>query len=102
MAIVKITADNFGSEVESYGGAAVVDFYADWCGPCRMLAPILEELANEDHELKICKVNTDEAPSLAIKYGIDRIPTLLVFKNGVLVNTLMGVQSKEAILAAAK
>ena len=80
----------------------MVDFWAAWCGPCKMLSPIVDQIAEEHPEIKVCKVNIDEEPSLAIDYKVMSIPTLLVFKNGEKVNMSIGVQSKsdiEAMLA---
>ncbi len=75
----------------------LVDFYADWCGPCRALAPVLEELARELPQARIVKVNVDQAPDLAAQYGVSAIPTLLVFKNGSVVNEHMGLASKASL-----
>ena len=90
-----LTSSNFD---EAKSGVALVDFWAPWCGPCRMLAPIIDELANEfDGKAKICKVNTDEEGDLAAQYGVRSIPTLIFFKNGEIVDQLVGAQSKQAI-----
>lgn len=79
-------------------GVTFIDFWAPWCGPCRMLTPIVDELANDyEGKANICKVNTDEEQDLAVKYGVRSIPTLVVLKNGELVDTMVGVQSKGAI-----
>lgn len=79
-------------------GVAFVDFWAPWCGPCRMLAPVIDELANDfEGKAKICKVNTDEAQDLAAAFGIRSIPTMIFFKDGELKDTLIGAQSKVAI-----
>ena len=102
MAVISVTADNFEQEVLKTEGIVMVDFWAAWCGPCKMLSPIVDQIAEEHPEIKVCKVNIDEEPSLAIDYKVMSIPTLLVFKNGEKVNMSIGVQSKsdiEAILA---
>ena len=102
MAVISVTADNFVQEVLKTEGIVMVDFWAAWCGPCKMLSPIVDQIAEEHPEIKVCKVNIDEEPSLAIDYKVMSIPTLLVFKNGEKVNMSIGVQSKsdiEAMLA---
>lgn len=102
MAVVHVTTDNFEQEVLKAGQTVMVDFWAAWCGPCKMLSPIVDQIAEEHPEIKVCKVNIDEEPSLAIDYKVMSIPTLLVFKNGEKVNMSIGVQAKsdiEAMLA---
>lgn len=79
-------------------GDVLVDFFATWCGPCRMLGPVLEELDGEGFPVQIVKIDTDEAPDLAMKYNVQAIPTLLFFSNGKLVNKTMGFQRKDQIL----
>lgn len=92
---IELTSENFAQVKE---GVALVDFWAPWCGPCRMLAPVIDELANEfDGKAKICKVNTDEQSDLAVEFGVRSIPTLIFFKNGEVVDQLVGAQSKQAI-----
>ena len=88
MAVEKITMQNFNEFIQN--GTAVVDFYADWCGPCRMLAPTLEELADEHPEIKVGKLNVDEAPALAARFGISSIPFVARFENGTLTHSAMG------------
>lgn len=97
MAVISVTADNFEQEVLKTEGIVMVDFWAAWCGPCKMLSPIVDQIAEEHPEIKVCKVNIDEEPSLAIDYKVMSIPTLLVFKNGEKVNMSIGVQSKSDI-----
>ena len=92
---IELTTANFDVVKE---GVALVDFWAPWCGPCRMIAPIIEELANDyDGKAKICKVNTDEAQDLAVQFGVRSIPTILFFKDGELKAQLIGAQSKQII-----
>lgn len=98
MAALHITAENFESEVLKSDVPVLVDFWADWCMPCKMLAPVIEELANEVTNAKICKVNIDEAPELTAQYRVMSVPTLVVFKNGEVALRNSGVISKEEIL----
>ena len=98
MAALHVTGKNFESEVLQSDVPVLVDFWASWCGPCKILLPIIEELSNEVTDFKVGKVNTDEEQELAARFQIMTIPTLLVFKNGELVNKSVGVISKEAIL----
>lgn len=95
----KLNKDNFQAEVLNNGCVALVDFYADWCGPCKMVAPIIEKIANEHSEITVGKVNVDEAGDLAVKYGIVSIPTLIIFKNGEEHGRLIGYRPEEDILA---
>ena len=98
MAEVVFTDDNFEEEVVKAEGPVFVDFFAEWCGPCKMLAPIVEELAGEyDGKVKIGKLDIDANPTVAGKYGVQSIPTLIFFKGGEEVDRAMGFQSKEAL-----
>lgn len=100
MAEVILTAGNFETEVLQSDIPVLVDFWATWCGPCRMLAPTVSKIAEErEGQIKVCKLDVDEVPSIAQKYGISSIPTLMVFKNGAVVRTSVGVQPKAAIEA---
>lgn len=95
---IHFTDENFNQEVLSSDIPVLVDFYADWCGPCKMLAPVIEALAEEfEGKVKVGKLNVDNAPDTAQKYGIMSIPTLLYFKNGELVNKSIGVVAKSEI-----
>jgi thioredoxin 1 len=92
---VELTVSNF--EEVTKEGVSLVDFWAPWCGPCRMIAPVIEELAAEfEGKANICKVNTDEEQDIAVKYGIRSIPTILFFKNGEVVEQMVGAASKQA------
>ncbi len=98
MATVKTDTGNFDSDVLNSDTPVVVDFWAEWCGPCKMIAPSLEEIANEmDGKVKIAKVNMDENPDLAAKYGIRSIPTLLMFKDGEPVAIQVGAAPKNKL-----
>ncbi len=97
---ITITKSNFQSEVINSDVPVLVDFWAAWCGPCRMLSPIIEELSQEyEGRAKICKVNVDEEPELASSFNVASIPTIVVFKNGKVVNTSVGNKPKAAIAA---
>ncbi len=93
----KLNSQNFESEINA--NTTLVDFYADWCGPCKMIAPIVEEIANERGDITVGKVNVDNDPQIAIKYRVQSIPTLIVFKNGQEIDRIVGYCSKEDILA---
>lgn len=82
MAILNLTKENFAQEVLQSDKTVLVDFYADWCGPCKMQGPVLEELANDRDDVKVCKLNIDEQRDLAIEYGVMSIPTLMIVKGG--------------------
>ena len=99
---LEITTGNFVNEVLEAKGTVLIDFWATWCGPCRMQAPILEAFAGEHPEIKVGKVNVDENPELAEKFGIMSIPTLLVFKDGKLVKTAVGLHDKGCLAEMVK
>ena len=102
MNVIKVTNDTFEKEVLNSNIPVLVDFYADWCGPCKMLSPTVDEVANENDDIKVVKVNVDEAQDVAIKYQVMSIPTLVVIKNGNEVNRSVGVIDKEEILSMIK
>ena len=97
MSLKKINEENFENEVLKATKTAIVDFYADWCGPCKMMSPIIEDIAQDDN-LIVGKVNVDQNQELAIKYDVMSIPTIIIFKNGELANKIIGVHSKDEIL----
>ena len=99
MSVVTITKENFRSEVLESDKPVLVDFWAAWCGPCRMLSPVVDEIAEETGSVKVGKVNVDEQPALAEQFGVASIPTLILFKDGKAVETSVGVRPKAAILA---
>ena len=102
MSVINLTTENFEEEVLNAKKPVLVDFWATWCGPCQMLLPVIEELSNEVTDAKICKINVDEESSLAEKYGVMSIPTLVVVKDGRTVSTSVGVQPKDKILEMLK
>lgn len=98
MEIVHITNESFAEEVLRSDVPVLADFYADWCGPCKMVAPILEEIAGERDDVKIVKINVDEAGDIAAEFAVMSIPTLILFKNGRQEKKAVGYQPKEALL----
>ncbi|MEM0927191.1 MAG: thioredoxin [Planctomycetota bacterium] len=100
-AVIEFTEDNFESEVLQADGAVLVDFWAPWCGPCRAIAPMIDELASENDTAKIGKLNIDDAPSIAQRFGITGIPTLLLFKNGEVEHSFRGGNTTKSALQEA-
>lgn len=98
MSVIDVKTADFETEVLKSDKTVLVDFWAVWCGPCRMLSPVVDQVAEENPNIKVCKVNVDEEQQLAIKYGVMSIPTLLVFKGGELVNQSVGVIPKGEVL----
>ncbi|MBQ3195679.1 MAG: thioredoxin [Clostridia bacterium] len=97
MAVKVLNNNNFKTEIIEKSGLALVDFYADWCGPCKMMAPVVEEIAAERADVTVGKINVDESGELALKYGVVSIPTLVVFKDGVEADRVVGFRPKEQI-----
>ncbi len=99
MAVIKINKENFENEVLKADKVVILDFYADWCGPCRMVAPVMEEIAEERNDVVVGKINVDEEPQFAAQFGVSSIPMLAVMKAGKLVNSAVGARPKAQILA---
>ena len=98
MSVIKVNEENFEREVLQSDKTVLVDFYADWCGPCKMMGPVIDELGNENESIKVGKVNVDDNQELAVKYGIMTIPTIMIFKNGEVAKKFVGFTSKQEIL----
>lgn len=99
MKVFDVTGDSFTNEVENYNGTVLIDFFADWCTPCKMLSPVIEDIAEDvSDKVKICKVDVEAEKELADRFGIMSIPTLVVMKNGTVKNRSIGVTGKKAIL----
>ena len=98
MSVIHINQNNFSSEVLQSDQPVLLDFWASWCGPCRMVSPILDEIAAERSDIKVGKINVDEQPELAAQFGVMSIPTLVVMKNGRIVNQAVGARPKAQIL----
>ena len=99
MSVIKINKNNFQNEVLNSEKPVLLDFWASWCGPCRMVSPIVDEIAAERSDIKVGKINVDEQPELAAQFGVMSIPTLVVMKNGRIVNQVVGARPKAQILA---
>lgn len=102
MSVTTLTKENFDAEVLSSKKTVLVDFWAPWCGPCRMVSPIVDEIAGEHSEIKVGKVNIDEQPELAARFGVMSIPTLMIVKEGETVATSVGFKPKSSILQMLK
>jgi len=100
MSVLKITNENFNEEVLESNKTTIVDFYADWCGPCKMMSPVIDKIAEENDNIKVGKLNVDEAQDIAVKYNVMSIPTIIIFKNGLEHKRFVGVTSKSEILNA--
>ena len=99
MAHIEINETNYQNEVEAAKGLVLLDFYATWCGPCKMLAPVLDEIGTELDDVKICKTDVDEAMALAGKFNVQSIPTVVLFRDGKVVDSFVGFRAKDQILA---
>ncbi len=99
MSVIKITNNNFEAEVLKSDKPVLLDFYANWCGPCRLVSPIVDEIAEERKDIKVGKINVDDEGELAMKFGITSIPALIVVKGGKITNQTVGARPKEQILA---
>ena len=98
MSYINISSENFNEEVLNSDKPVMIDFWASWCGPCRMIAPIVEEIAEERQDIKVGKINVDEEPELASKFGVMSIPTIVIMKDGEVVNQAVGVRPKAQLL----
>ncbi len=102
MAVIKLTKDNFDQEVMQSGKPVLIDFYADWCGPCKMMSPVVEELSDEMPDVKVCKINIDEEMDLAQRFGVMSIPTFISFNDGEIRGKQIGAVPKSALVDLVK
>lgn len=102
MSVMVINSENFTSEVLHSEKPVLIDFWASWCGPCRMMSPVVDKIAEAHPEVKVGKVNVDDVPELAVRYGVESIPTLLVFRGGQVVQSAVGVQPESTVEAMLK
>lgn len=102
MSAISINKNNFHEEVLNSEKSVLIDFFADWCGPCQRVLPVIDEIARENPDIKVGKINVDEQPELASKFRVYTIPALFVFKNGQITQQAIGVQSKQKLLAMVK
>lgn len=98
MGVIKVNNQNFEEEVIKSEKTVLIDFYADWCGPCKMLSPIIDEIAEENTDIKVVKVNVDDSQDLAMKYQVMSIPTLVVIKDGKEINRSVGLRDKQEVI----
>ena len=98
MSILKITKENFEAEVLHSDKPVLLDFFATWCGPCRMIGPILEEISEENESIKVCKIDVDQDPELAVRFQVTSIPLLVVMQDGKVINQSLGAKPKDQIL----
>ncbi len=98
MSVINLTSENFENEVIQSDKTVLVDFFANWCAPCRVMSLVVDEIAGEHPEIKVCKINVDEQPQLAARFSVESIPTLIVFKNGSAVKSAVGSMPKRAVL----
>jgi len=99
MSVITVTSQNFEDEVTNADKPVLIDFWAAWCGPCRMLSPVVDQIAEERSDIKVCKINVDDEQALAARFGVMSIPTLIVIQGGQLKNKSVGVVPKEKILS---
>lgn len=102
MAVIKLTKDNFDQEVMQSDKPVLIDFYADWCGPCKMMSPVVEEISDEMSDIKVCKINIDEEMDLAQRYGVMSIPTFISFSGGEIKGKQIGAVPKSALVELVK